>query len=296
MGKLRERIDKAFNKVVETELRVQILNCIMPVIHAELEAALRQQTPMTADGMLEAVIGSLRMYPNGCGDIRVMAEVDRLIKEGVCLDTSQGSERKTREPKQHRVFNCDCEDCSKEYPKYTQAEIEDAEACGALERERLVASQPPQELQASQQTPAVGEGVNINLRKFMGGLAYVCRTSTHPEAVVREQLGAVAGLIEGALASQPDTPPTPREGQCNGPFGDEESCPVHGEEIRRGRGRAAGQTSGDALERASRPIREEAAMYQSTEYCEGSEAAFKWVFEYLAGRAALGQTLKGDGK
>lgn len=44
----------------------------------------------------------------------------------------------------------------------------------------------------------------------------------------------------------------------------------------------------EALERASRPIREEAAMYESTAYCEGSEAAFKWVFVYLtAARAAL---------
>src|ERR1700677_65892 len=71
-----------------------------------------------------------------------------------------------------------------------------------------------------QHTPAVGEAVSVSLLKFMGGWAYVCRTSTHPEAVVREHLGRVAGLIEGALASQPDTPPTPREGAMKIPLKD----------------------------------------------------------------------------
>lgn len=34
-----------------------------------------------ANWMLEQVIASLKMYPNGGGDIRVMAEVERIVKE-----------------------------------------------------------------------------------------------------------------------------------------------------------------------------------------------------------------------
>lgn len=36
---------------------------------------------ITADQMLDAVVASLRMYPSGGGDVRVMSEVERIVKE-----------------------------------------------------------------------------------------------------------------------------------------------------------------------------------------------------------------------
>lgn len=42
-------------------------------------------------------------------------------------------------------------------------------------------------------------------------------------------------------AAKPPVAPTP-ERICNGPHGDEESCPIHGEEIRRARGKTVAPT------------------------------------------------------
>lgn len=39
------------------------------------------ESDMTADGMLEAVRGSLRAFPNAGGDIVVMQEVERITRE-----------------------------------------------------------------------------------------------------------------------------------------------------------------------------------------------------------------------
>ena len=36
---------------------------------------------MTANQMLDAIVASLQLYPDGGGDIRVMGEVDRIVRD-----------------------------------------------------------------------------------------------------------------------------------------------------------------------------------------------------------------------
>jgi hypothetical protein len=43
---------------------------------------------MSANQMLDAVVASLQMYPHGGGDIRVMAEVDRIVDRIVAEKTN----------------------------------------------------------------------------------------------------------------------------------------------------------------------------------------------------------------